>query len=152
MHTTLARSLALACVLLSHLPATAALVDTETALPVTPAAIAVMTSPEGISYASGGVGDSSQQAMEVIRKDFNLHITFARPKSGDFITDVQVGIENAHHEQIVNTVSSGPFFFADLPTGRYRITADAGGKSQTRSVSVTKGHTRGLVLYFARPQ
>jgi len=139
MNKTLLHSIAASCTLLFALSTADAAVD---------ASIARQTSPSGIAYASGGVGDARQDAMEAIRKDYNLQLTFARPKSGDYVIDVKVKVENAKHENVLEVVSSGPLFFASLPAGKYTVTADAEGQPQTRRATISKRHTSALVFYF----
>jgi hypothetical protein len=113
------------------------------------ASIVRHTSPTGIEYASGGVGDERQDAMDAMRHDFNLQLTFARPKSGHYVIDVKVSVENAQHEKVLDAVSTGPMFFATLPAGDYTVTADAEGQPQSKSATISKGYPSGLVFYFA---
>ena len=116
------------------------------------AGIVKQTSPSGIEYVSGGIGDARQEGMEALRKDFSLRLTFARPKSGDYVVDVKVTIENSKHEKVLDVVSGGPMLFANLPGGKYTVTADAEGHPQTKTATISKGHPRGLVFYFAKPK
>ena len=83
----------------------------------------------GVKYVSGGIGAGSQQAMERVRKDYNLRLTFARPDSGEYLSDVRVRAENSSGEAPLDVVSHGPLFFASLPGGKHRIKADFEGKT-----------------------
>lgn len=103
-----------------------------------------------MKYVSGGIGTGSQQAMERVRKDYNLRLTFARPGSGEYLSDVQVRAENSSGEAALDVVSHGPLLFARLPAGSYRIKADFEGKTLVRAVTIRKGHSRGLIFYFAK--
>ncbi len=107
-------------------------------------------STSGVKYVSGGIGAGSQQAMERVRKDYNLRLTFARPGSGEYLSDVRVRAENSSGEAALDVVSHGPLFFARLPAGSYRIKADFEGKAQVRPVTIRKGHSRELIFYFAK--
>ncbi|MFM0418837.1 carboxypeptidase regulatory-like domain-containing protein [Paraburkholderia aromaticivorans] len=104
----------------------------------------------GVKYVSGGIGAGSQQAMERVRKDYNLRLTFARPGSGEYLSDVRVRAENNSGETALDVVSHGPLLFARLPAGSYRVKADFEGKTQVRAVTIRKGHSRGLIFYFAK--
>lgn len=109
------------------------------------------TTPSGIEYVSGGIGDKRQEEMEAIRKDYNFRLTFARPHSGAYLADVKVTVENAKsHEKIIDVVSGGPLFFAQLPDGKYNVTAEFEGKQQTKTVTIRKNLPRGVVFYFAK--
>lgn len=109
------------------------------------------TTPSGIEYVSGGIGDARQEAMEAIRKDYNFRLTFARPHSGAYLADVKVTVENAKsHEKIIDVISGGPLFFAQLPNGKYKVTAEFEGKQQAKTITIRKNLPRGIVFYFAK--
>lgn len=52
------------------------------------------------------------------------------------------------HEKLVDAVSGGPLFFAQLPDGKYKVTADFMGKQKSKTVVIRKKHPRGIVYYF----
>lgn len=58
------------------------------------AGVSAMTQ-NGIRYVSGGVGMTQQEALKAMRKDYNLLLTFAVKKSGAYLADVQVRIQDA---------------------------------------------------------
>ena len=107
-------------------------------------------SAAGVEYVSGGIGAGSQQAMNDIRKQYNLRLTFARPGSGEYLSDVHIRAEDNHGQSVLDTNSHGPFFFARLPPGTYHITAGFEGKTQDRHITISKGHPKGLNFYFAK--
>ncbi|QRQ85584.1 carboxypeptidase-like regulatory domain-containing protein [Cupriavidus oxalaticus] len=108
------------------------------------------TTPSGIEYVSGGIGDRQQDAMKVLRKDYNLRLTFARPGSGEYLADVRVTMENADNAKVLDTTSTGPLLFVKLPPGAYRITAEFEGQSQVKKATIRDGQSRGLVYRFAK--
>ncbi len=108
------------------------------------------TTPSGIEYVSGGIGDRQQDAMNVMRKDYNLRLTFARPGSGEYLADVRVMIENADNAKVLDTTSPGPLLFAKLPPGAYRITAEFEGQRQVKKATIQDGQPKGLVYRFAK--
>ena len=107
-------------------------------------------SAAGVKYVSGGIGAGSQQAMNDIRKQYNLRLTFARPGSGEYLSDVHVRVDDSHGRSVLNTNSHGPFFFAGLPPGTYHITAGFEEKTQDRHITISKDHPKGLNFYFAK--
>lgn len=112
-------------------------------------AMVKQTTPSGIEYIFGGVGEDRQNGMEEVRKDYNLRLTFARTHSGEYLRDVNVTVENIKtHEKLVDVVSGGPLFFAQLPDGKYKVTADFTGNHKTKTVTIRKNHPRGIVYYF----
>lgn len=104
----------------------------------------------GVQYVSGGIGLGSQQEMKRIRKDYNLRLTFARPGSGEYLSDVRVRAENSRRRPVLDVHSRGPFFFARLPSGMYHITAEFEGKSQDRVTRISEGYPREIVFYFTK--
>ncbi len=88
---------------------------------------------DGISYVSGGVGIEERAEMKEMHRDFNLFMTFAR-KSGAYLSDVKVSVSGEGRK--FETVTEGPFLFASLPAGKYKIRAESDGSSQTRTVTL----------------
>jgi hypothetical protein len=107
------------------------------------------TTSAGIEYVYGGVGEGPQNSMEAIRKDYNFRLTFARPHSGEYLADVKVTVENVKsHEKTIDVVSGGPLFYAQLPDGKYKVTAAFEGKEQIKTLTIHKNQPRGIVYYF----
>ena len=88
----------------------------------------------GVSYISGGVGLDEQNAMNALRADYNLRLTFATRQTGAYRSDVQLDIADAKGNSVLSAASTGPMVFAKLPPGVYRISASAEGKTFKRSV------------------
>ncbi len=114
-----------------------------------PGDITPQRSPANIEYVMSSVGEDQQNAMAAIRKEYNLHLTFARHKSGEFLADVKVTVETAKKEKVLDVVSEGPYLFAKLPVGTYKVTAEFEGKSQTKTATIRKNRSSDLVYYFA---
>lgn len=104
----------------------------------------------GISYVSGGTGEDQQQAMANLRKEYDLRATFAMKKTGEFLADIKVTIQNPSDEKVFEGASLGPLFFAKLAPGKYKVTADFGGKSQVQSILLKKGGVKDLYFYWER--
>jgi hypothetical protein len=91
----------------------------------------------GIKYLSGGVGINERAAMDRMDKGYNLKVVFAEP-SGPYLANVNVEILNASGKKLVETTDNGPWFFAKLPDGKYRVVATFNGKKQAREVEIGK--------------
>lgn len=102
----------------------------------------------GISYLSGGIGDSGQKQMREQRGNYNLLLTFAAKQTGAYLADVQVDIMDASGKQLLSVPNTGPMFFAKLQPGTYRINATAEGKTFKRSVKLDKA-PKAMVLHWA---
>jgi hypothetical protein len=104
-----------------------------------PAAVLAAPTPKqqnGITYINGGVGEEEQAAMKAQRADYNLLLTFATKQSGAYRSDVQLDISDAKGANLVTAANTGPMFFAKLPSGTYRVSAAAEGKTFKRTVKV----------------
>ena len=121
-------------------PATQAETDTDTGL--------VEKSQNGIQYVSGGIGHDQQRAINKLRNEYNLHITFAQIKTGHFVSGVSVSIANKDGEQFADIDDAGPILLTDLPAGTYLIKARYEGASQDKVVTLNKGAHRQLYFYW----
>ena len=90
----------------------------------------------GITYVSGGIADDWQQAMESQRGQYNLHLLFAQLGTGAYFTNVPVQITDGSGQTVLNAVSQGPFFYARLKPGSYKVTASHGGQAVTKMATV----------------
>ena len=102
----------------------------------------------GIAYVSGGVGADEREAMHGLARNYNLRLVFAG-KEGAYLSDVKVDIRNAAGREILSAVSNGPWFFAQLPNGRYKIKAEAKGKSTSQSAVIGRERRTELKFYWA---
>lgn len=110
----------------------------------TPPAALAPHSENGVSYVSGGVGADERDALKAMAKDYNLRLLFADKKTGSYQAGVKVAIADTKGRKVVDAVSDGPWFYAKLPPGRYRVTADADGKTVTRRATIGAGHSAHL--------
>ena len=95
------------------------------------------TTENGVTYLSGGIGESEVQQIKNTAKDYNLMLTFTTQKRGAYLADVTVDIENAKGKNILSAVSQGPIFLADLPNGKYRVKATAEGKVVSKNIYIS---------------
>ncbi|HXG22501.1 MAG TPA: carboxypeptidase regulatory-like domain-containing protein [Methylomirabilota bacterium] len=87
----------------------------------------------GILYRSGGIGLDEREALRAVSKEHNLKVTFALQR-GNYLSDVNLTIQDAKGRNILATVSQGPWFFATLPPGQYTVTAEMMGVTQRQRV------------------
>jgi hypothetical protein len=113
------------------------------------------TTPTGIAYVSGGVGQSELVAMNEEKKNYSFWLTTAAKGSGSYLAAVRVRILDARSRQsVLETTMEGPWLFAALPKGRYEVeatlAADGGGPAQTlkKSTTIHPGDRHQMVLYF----
>lgn len=103
----------------------------------------------GIVYVSGGIGDEQRQAMLELRKDFNLTMTFALKKSGEYLSDIHLRVEDSKGMVLLDTVASGPLLYARLPAGAYVVSATSHGRQLTQTLKVAANKRRELNFYWS---
>lgn len=102
----------------------------------------------GIRYVTGGIGLDERNALKGMEKEYNLKLVFAAV-SGQYLSEIGIVIKNTNGNTLLNTTSDGPWFLADLPSGRYKVSAKYKDQQKTRLVEVGKGLQ--TVLFHWRP-
>jgi hypothetical protein len=92
-----------------------------------------------ISYLSGGIGEDEKEQMELAQHNFNLRIINA-DKMGHFSGDTHIIIRDIHHAVLLDT-TSGPMFYASLPSGRYRVEGISGEQHKEQNVTIATEKT-----------
>ena len=91
-----------------------------------------------VMYASGGVGKDERMAMDAMAKHYNVKLVFAEaPK--DYVSGVKVKIEDHSGKPLLETTSSGPWFWAKIPQGEYRIIASFHNHPEMKHLKVAGG-------------
>lgn len=103
---------------------------------------------DGITYVSGGNGIEERQALNEIAGDYNLKLVFAEKGSGAYLADVKLSIMNMKNQKILEAVSDGPWFFAKLMPGRYKITATVEEESLVQKTKVGGGRLTEAYFYW----
>lgn len=104
----------------------------------------------GITFVTGGVGELKEQAFKSAAKDYNLRATFTAP-GGAYMANVNVTLKNDKGNTLVATESQGPFFYAQVPPGRYDLTAAYGDQRVERPLEVGKQGAATIDMVFKVP-
>jgi len=104
----------------------------------------------GISYLSGGVGEEERETLTQLGQAYNLKLIFA-DTTGHYLSEVAVGITDERGHQVLAAVSRGPWFFADLPAGRYHVLATTQGYTREQVVHVSPQHQARLAFSWPEP-
>jgi len=92
----------------------------------------------GVPYLSGGVGRTERELLSTLDEtDYDLRLVFGRA-DGAYVANVKVVVWSGA-DRVLDAVSPGPWFYANLPDGTYRIRVDGEGQSFTRTVTVARG-------------
>jgi hypothetical protein len=90
-------------------------------------------------YMSGGVGLEERNAMEAqAAKGYDLKLVFAITP-GNYLSFVDVKINDQSGKPVISAQSNGPWFYADLPKGSYTVVADYEGNQKSQKVTVNGG-------------
>ena len=92
-----------------------------------------------IEYRSGGIGEDERRALRALAAEYNLRLSFVAEGRGAYLSGVGVRIESEEGKVVLNAQADGPWFFARLPAGRYRIAATLAGNTVSQDADVTRG-------------
>jgi hypothetical protein len=102
----------------------------------------------GVNYLSGGIGLDESQAIAAAAKDYSLMLTFATLKSGKYLADIHVKIEDKNGALVLDAVADGPMLLVQLPSGQYKISAASNDRQVTKTVSISGNRTTKETLYW----
>ncbi|HSB06566.1 MAG TPA: carboxypeptidase-like regulatory domain-containing protein [Thermodesulfobacteriota bacterium] len=75
---------------------------------------------KNITFLSGGVSEPERKNLEEMGRNYSLKVIFSN-ESGEYPSEVTVTIFGQEGESILTTVSNGPWFFINLPSGTYDL-------------------------------
>lgn len=92
-------------------------------------------SQDGVSYMTGGIGSDESEAFRGQSGHWPLTLQFST-RSGQFLADVHVRVENAGHRIVLDAESTGPYMLVRLKPGQYIVYARYSDIEQKKSVMV----------------
>ena len=117
----------------------AGIILSPAAMAQTPEAPVQPKTENGLRYLSGGVGLDESEYMKSQARSHGLLMTFATT-DGSYLAKVHVDIADRRGKPLLSIDCDAPMLLVDLPRGdRYRILAQTGGASLSRSASVKDG-------------
>lgn len=90
------------------------------------------------TYVTGGIGDEERDMLDSVRHEYNLHIMNSS-KQGEFMDNTKIKIYDTAGNEVLST-SAGPLLFANLPAGKYALTAENGGNTKRKNVIISSTH------------
>lgn len=118
---------------------------------VTPGShLPVMKTWGEVSYLTGGIGSDESRAIRAELGKHPLSITLAARSEGKdvFVAAVPVVIRDAGGKVILEVTSEGPYLLADLPPGRYQVTAIYRGEEKRAQAEVAAGKPARLTFVW----
>lgn len=118
----------------------------ESASPATPSPVPTPTrdtatgdipveEDHGVAYVTGGVGQDEATAIRELASDYNMRATFTT-RSGEYLSGVIVQVLKTDGATVFAATSDGPYLFARLPQGHYRVIASLEGAERSREVFI----------------
>lgn len=89
----------------------------------------------GVEVLSGGVGEVEREVLGRTADGYDLKAIFAL-EQGAYLSDVNVTIRDSRGDVVVDTIAKGPWLFAKLDPGSYRVTASKLGRTFEEHVTV----------------
>jgi hypothetical protein len=103
----------------------------------------------GVPFATGGVGKDQRETLLSLAHNFNLKLVFALVDHRAFLTDVPVRILDPAGKEMFTTTGAGPWLYAKLPPGKYRVAATIRGRTLEKTTEITeRGRTTELAFYW----
>ena len=106
----------------------------------------VQTSPTGIQYMTGGIGEDQVDDMRHHAKKFTLNLIFSEGTSGRSVTDVNVNIYSETDERVFRIVGAKPVLYVNLPIGMYTILANNNGQKLRHKFTIEGSTNQKIIL------
>lgn len=109
----------------------------------------------GVQYVTGGFGQNESNAFKQARSNYALALTFAVSSpdsaSSPYAGDVQVRLEDAQGNTVLDAISTGPYFLANPEPGSYQLSVTYDGDTQTKDVTIAADKATELKFTWKRP-
>jgi hypothetical protein len=94
---------------------------------------------------TGGVGLDEREALDAERDRYNLRLAFAE-RNGSYLADIAVRLTAADGRDVYSGNTDGPWLFARLKPGKYRLEAVVAGDKQVRTLTVGARQAAPLIV------
>lgn len=102
----------------------------------------------GEPWLMGGVGEDEVAALRLARSGYSLSVQTAARRTGAFLADVHLRIEDAQGQAVFDQDLSGPWLLVKLQPGPYTLQASRHGQVQSVRVAVPAQGVREQMFYF----
>jgi hypothetical protein len=126
-----------------------AMLATAPALSAQPAAAPADKGYAEVQVWSGGVGEEAREALREQAQRANLKVEFAS-LDGRYLSNVKLTVSRSGRK-VLEAISEGPWLFAQLPAGTYKLVASTPVSRQTKTVRLSSGR-RSTVLFHLREE
>lgn len=107
-----------------------------TSEPIDPAGVELQPGEQnGISYLQGGIGIDESRALKQT-SGYNLHITLSSGPENQYQSGIEVRVESANGNPVLNLQDVGPILYVKLPSGHYQVMASLNGQQKRQQVMI----------------
>ncbi|HSI25068.1 MAG TPA: hypothetical protein VK952_05555 [Methylotenera sp.] len=104
------------------------------------------TSPTGITYMTGGIGEEEVAVMKPQAKKFTLNLLFSEGMVGRWVTDINVNIYDEASKLVFRIVGAKNVLYVNMPAGTYTILANNNGNKLRHKVTLEANTNQKVVL------
>ncbi|WP_028081265.1 carboxypeptidase-like regulatory domain-containing protein [Solimonas soli] len=117
-----------------------------------PAALPPLQTQGEVSYLSGGIGSDEVEAIKAARDRFALSVSLSARSDGRdvYLAEVPLTIRDDTGRTVLELVSQGPYLLAQLPPGRYELSASYGGEEKKSVIRLAAGRPQRVALSWTR--
>lgn len=101
-----------------------------------PAAALPAKQYRGIDYVTGGVGEDEAAALRAVASRYSMRARFTS-SSGEFLSGVKVLLSQVNGALVFVATTDGPYLYAQIPPGHYRLSAVSDGVERARDISIS---------------
>ncbi len=106
----------------------------------------IQTSPTGLRYMTGGIGEDQVAEMKPYAKKFTLNLIFSEGVVGRLATNVNVNIYDEESNLKFRIVGSQPVLYVNLPAGTYTVLANNNGNKLRQKITVEDNSNQKVIL------
>jgi hypothetical protein len=106
-------------------------------------------SENGVRWMCGGIGLDESSRMKQDARNYAMMLSFSA-RDGSYLADVKVRVVDSHGKPVLDTTCDGPILLLNPPgAGTYRITAQSGGTTVTRTAAIASGqHGKSIAMVW----
>jgi hypothetical protein len=93
------------------------------------------TSPAGVAYVVGGVGEDERQAMRTAYKHYKLRVEVAE-QGGAYTAGMRLALRDMQGKLLLDVLVDGPWLLVDLPSGSYQLLVTKEGRQFVQKISL----------------
>ena len=104
------------------------------------------STPAGIAYMTGGIGEEEVAIMKPQAKKFTLNLLFSEGMVGRWVTDINVNIYDEASNLVFRIVGAKNVLYVNMPAGTYTILANNNSNKLRHKVTLEANTNKKVVL------